>query len=144
MKDKLNSLLESAKNTGAVLREKAVAAGQAAMDSTVQAIEKWLEEFPKIESHGLQVSNFAFSMGLAPSLEVEMTGSHFSFSAEKLSEILSENKSGSLTWMVFNAVKTAYRLHRKIAKTREEPLIVKIRLSLSPEISVFVGQPNIC
>lgn len=144
MKDKLNSLFESAKNTGAVLREKAVAAGQAAMDSTVQAIEKWLEEFPKIESHGLQVSNFAFVMGLTPSLEVEMTGSHFSFPPEKLAEILAENKSGSLTGMVFNAVKTAYRLHGKVAKTREEPLIVKIRLSLSPEISVFIGRPNIC
>ena len=144
MKDKLNFLLDSAKTAGFAIREKAVAAGQAAMDSTVQAIEKWLEEFPKIESHGLQVSNFAFVMGLTPSLEVEMTGSHFSFPPEKLAEILAENKSSSLTGMVFNAVKTAYRLHGKVAKTQEEPLIVKIRLSLSPEISVFIGRPNIC
>lgn len=144
MKDKLNFLFESAKSAGSVIREKAVAAGQAAMDGTVQAIEKWLEEFPKIESYGLQVSNFAFVMGLAPSLEVEMTGSHFSFPPEKLTEILAENKSSSLTGMVFTAVKTAYRLHGKIAQTPEEPLIVKIRLSLSPEISVFVGRPNIC
>lgn len=133
-----------AQNAGSNIREKAVAAGQAAMENTVQAIEKWLEEFPKIESYGLQVSNFAFIMGLSPSLEVELTGSHHSFPMEKLSEILLEHKSGSLTGMVFNAVKTAYRLHGKIAQTPEEPLIVKIRLSLSPEISVFVGRPFVC
>jgi hypothetical protein len=46
--------------------------------------------------------------------------------------------------MVFSAIKTAYRLHAKIAQTLEEPLIVKIRLSLSPEISVFVGKPFVC
>lgn len=145
MKDKLNidTLLEMAQNAGSQIREKAVAAGQAAMDNTVHAIEKWLEDFPKIEAYGLQVSNFSFSVGLMPALEVELSGSHFSFPPEKLSEILTENKTGSLTWMVFNAVKTAYRLHEKIARTREEPLTVKIRLSLSPEISVFVGRPNV-
>jgi len=46
--------------------------------------------------------------------------------------------------MVFSAIKTAYRLHGKIAKTLKEPLIVKIRLSISPEISVFVGRPFVC
>lgn len=145
MKDKLNidTLLEMTRNAGSSIREKAVAAGQAAMDNTILAIEKWLEEFPKIEGYGLQVSNFSFAVGLMPALEVELSGSHFSFPPEKLSEILAENKTGSLAWMVFNAVKTAYRLHEKIAKTREEPLIVKIRLSLSPEISVFVGRPNV-
>lgn len=143
MKEKFNSLFETAKTAGAALREKAVAAGQAAMDGTVQSIEKWLEEFPKIEAYGLQVTNFAFSMGLAPSLEVELTGNQRSFPPEKLAEILAENKSGSLTGMVFAAVKTAYRLHRKIATAPEELLVVKIRLSLSPEISVFIGKPNI-
>ncbi len=145
MKDKFNfdSLLEMAQSAGSNIREKAVAAGQAAVDNTIQAIEKWLEEFPKIEAYGLQVSNFSFTMGLMPALEVELLGSHFSFPQEKISEILADNKTGSLTWMVFNAVKTAYRLHGKIAQTLEEPLIVKIRLSLSPEISVFVGRPNV-
>ncbi len=144
MKDKLNTLFEMAQSAGSNIREKAAAAGQAALDNTVQAIEKWLEEFPKIESYGLQVTAFSFTMGLAPSLEVELTGSHADFPPEKLTDILAENKPGSLTGMIFNAVKTAYRLHKKVAQTPEEPLIVKIRLSLSPEISVFVGRPKVC
>lgn len=144
MKEKINALLETAQQAGNLLKEKAANAGQAAVDSTVQAIEKWLEEFPRIESYGLQVSNFAFVMGLSPALEVELSGSHAVFSAEKIAAILEENKPNSLTAMIFGAIKTAYRLHDKIASTREEPLIVKIRLSLSPEISVFVGRPHIC
>lgn len=92
----------------------------------------------------MQVTNFAFVMGLSPALEVELSSSHVNFPPEKLAEILAAHKSGSLTGMVFSAIKTAYRLHAKIAQTLEEPLIVKIRLSLSPEISVFVGKPFVC
>lgn len=143
MKDILAALLESAKNTGSKFQEKATEVGQAAVDNTVQAIERWLEEFPKIESYNLKVTNFSFVMRISPSLEVEMRGEHASFSPERIAQILAENKSGSLTGMIFTAIKTTYRLHAKISSTREDPLIVKIRLSLSPEISVFIGKPRI-
>lgn len=143
MKDTFKSLLESAMSTGSKLQEKASAVGQAAVDNTVQAIEKWLEEFPKIESYGLKVTNFSFVMKISPSLEVEMRGKHSSFPPERLAEILAENKSGSLTGMIFTAIKTTYRLHAKVSTTCDDPLIVKIRLSLSPEIAVFIGAPRV-
>ncbi len=141
MKDKLSAIFESAQQAGNILKEKTAGLSQAALDHTIAAIEKWLEEFPKIEGYELKISNFGFIMGLSPALEVEMRGSHGSFPPEKLAEILAAHKSSSLTWMVFSAIKTTYRLHGKIAQTLEEPLIVKIRLSISPEISVFVGRP---
>ncbi|HPI09309.1 MAG TPA: hypothetical protein PLM41_23110 [Saprospiraceae bacterium] len=144
MKDKFNTLLEAAQNAGAFIKEKTSEVGQAAIDNTLAAIEKWLEEFPKIESYGLRVTNFAFVMRISPALEVEMSGSHESFPPEKLAEILEQHKSTSLTGMLFSAIKTTYRLHGKIAQTLPDPLIVKIRLSLSPEISVFVGKPFVC
>jgi hypothetical protein len=143
MKDHLNALLETAKMTGAVLKEKASAAGQAAADSVIAAIEKWLEEFPKIESYGLQIRTFSFVMGLSPSLEVEMVGSHDSFTPDKIAEILKENKAGSLTGMVFTAVKTTYKLHSKISQQPDDPLIIRIKLALSPEIAVFIGRPRV-
>ncbi|MCB9354730.1 MAG: hypothetical protein H6575_09190 [Lewinellaceae bacterium] len=143
MKDTINELFNAARQTGTAIAEKAKAAGQAAVDSTLQKIENWLEEFPRIESYGLRVTGSAFVMGIMPALEVEFKGAHADFPDEKISAILEENASGSLTWMVYHAVKNAYRLHRKITPTFDDPLIVKIRLSLSPEISVFVGQPNI-
>ncbi len=140
MKDTFNSLLE---NAGALLREKAAGAGQAALDTTLQAIEKWLEEFPKLEAYGLRLSNFAFVVGISPALEVELRGEHASFTPERLAAILAENKSTSLVGMVFNAVRTTYRLHAKIAKAPDESLTVRLRLSITPEISVFVGRPRV-
>jgi hypothetical protein len=140
MKEQLNTLLETARNAGTVIKEKAVGVGQSAVDGTVEAIERWLEEFPKIESYGLKISSFSFIMRLSPSLDVELRGKHASFKKERLDEILAENKSTSLTGMVFAAIRTAYRLHGKIASKPQDPIIVKIRLSLSPEISVFIGE----
>ena len=140
MKDKFNTLIETARNAGSAIREKATEVGQNAVDGTIAAIEKWLEEFPRIESYGLKISSFSFIMRLSPSLDVEMRGKHASFSRERLDEIIAENKSTSLTGMVFSAIRTAYRLHGKIASKPQDPIIVKIRLSLSPEISVFIGE----
>lgn len=143
MKEQLNHLFQTAKEAGSRIREKAAAAGQATVDSVVSSIEKWLEEFPKLESYGLKLSTFAFSMSISPSLEVEFSGKSSEFPPERLAGILAENKPASLTGMVFSAVKTAYRLHRKIAETPDELLLIKIRLALSPEISVFVGRPRV-
>ena len=140
MKDTFNNLLE---NAGALLREKAAGSGQAALDTTLQGIEKWLEEFPKLEAYGLRVSTFAFVVGLSPALEVELRGEQSSFTPERLAAILAENKSTSLVGMVFNAVRTTYRLHAKIAKVPDESLTVRLRLSITPEISVFVGRPRV-
>lgn len=130
---KLGKILESAKNV-------ASEASQAALDNTLLAIEKWLEEFPKIESYGLQISSFSFIMRLSPSLEVEMKGNHEDFPVERLDAIIAENKKTSLTGMLFTAIRTAYRLHAKIAAKPEDLLLLKMRLSLSPEISVFIGK----
>lgn len=140
MKEQINTLLETARNAGSAIKEKAVGVGQSAVDSTVETIERWLEEFPKIESYGLKISSFSFIMRLSPSLDVELRGKHSAFKKERLDEILAENKSTSLTGMVFTAIRTAYRLHGKIASKPQDPIIVKIRLSLSPEISVFIGE----
>ena len=140
MKDTFSSFFE---NASSMLREKAADAGQAAWDKTIQAIEKWLEEFPKLEGYGLRVSNFGFVVGISPALEVELQGEHANFSTERLNKILAENKTTSLTGMVFNAVRTAYRLHAKIAKAPSEHLTVRLRLAITPEISVFLGKPRV-
>ncbi|MCY7330500.1 MAG: hypothetical protein LH618_18260 [Saprospiraceae bacterium] len=76
MKDTFSNFFE---NASSMLREKAADAGQAAWDKTMQAIEKWLEEFPRLEAYGLRVSNFGFVVGISPALEVELQGEHSSF-----------------------------------------------------------------
>jgi hypothetical protein len=143
MKKHFDALIQTAKDTGAKLKEKAAETGMTTVDNVVAAIEKWLVEFPKIESYGLRVMNFSFVMSLSPSLEVELLGNQKDFPPEKLDQIIEENKAGSLTGMIFKAVRTAYKLHRKIAEKPDEILIIKIRLSFSPEISVYIGKPEI-
>jgi hypothetical protein len=143
MKDQLRTLIDAAVSTGNTLRDKAASVGQAAVDNTIQTIEKWLEEFPKLEGYGLQITNFTFVMGLSPSLEIEMRGNHEDFTPERLAQILAENKASSLTGLIFNAVKTAYRLHAKVAKRHEDALLVKMKLSITPEVSVFIGKPRV-
>ncbi|MEO6038320.1 MAG: hypothetical protein ABIQ93_07905 [Saprospiraceae bacterium] len=140
MKDAFSNFFE---NAGTLLREKAAGAGQAAWDTTLQAIEKRLEEFPKLEGYGLRVSNFAFVVGLSPALEIELRGEHAAFPPERLTAILAENKSTSLVGMVFSAVRTAYRLHAKIAIMPDDVLTVRLRLAIAPEISVFIGRPRV-
>lgn len=140
LNEKWNTLFDTLKSTGANLKDMVTEKGQAAMETTIEAIEKWLEEFPKIESYGLTVANFSFIMRLSPSLEVELKGDHADFPMDRLDAIIKENKSTSLTGMVFTSIRTAYRLHAKIAKQPEDLLLVKIKLSLSPEISVFIGK----
>lgn len=140
MKDTFNTFLE---NAGSLLRDKAAGAGQAAWDKTLQAIEKWLEEFPRLEAYGLRVSNFGFVVGISPALEVELQGEHADFPADRLTAILAENKSTSLVGMIFKTVRTAYRLHAKIAKVPSEQLTVRLRLAIAPEISVFLGKPRV-
>lgn len=142
MKDHINTLLQTAIEAGEKIRGKAAEAGQATMESIVQRIEKGLEEFPKMESYGLRQSTFAFSVSINPSLEVELQGKNSDFPPERIAEILAENKSTSLIYMTFSAVKTAHRLRLKIAQTPEDLLIIRIRLSISPEISVHIGQPR--
>ena len=44
---------------------------------------------------------------------------------------------------VFTTIRTAYQLHEKTASPMREPLIVKIRIRISPEIKVFIGEPII-
>lgn len=139
MKDSFSNFFE---NASTLLREKAADAGQAAWDKTILAIEKWLEEFPRIEGYGLKVSNFGFVVGISPALEVELQGEHADFPPARLATILAENKSSSLAGMIFNAVRTAYRLHAKIAKVPSEQLTVRLRLAIAPEISVFLGKPR--
>ncbi len=140
MKDSFSNFFE---NASSLLREKANDAGQAAWDKTIQAIEKWLEEFPRLEAYGLRVSNFGFVVGISPALEVELQGEHSSFPPARLAAILAENKPTSLVGMIFNAVRTAYRLHAKIAKAPSEQLTVRLRLAITPEISVFLGKPRV-
>ena len=140
MIDKIKQAFQEA---GDIIKEQAATFGEDAKEKSYQLIEDWLQVFPKLELYGMEITSFALSMAISPSLEVELVGKHENFTKEKIQKILQENKGNAALLSVFNTIKTTYNFHRKIYASLKEPLIVKIKIKISPEIKVFIGEPII-
>lgn len=140
MLDKIQRALQEATEA---IKTQATNIGDSAKEKTYRLIEEWLKIFPKLEIYGLTITSFSLGVALSPSLEVELKGDHEKFSVERIDEILDENKGSAAMYSVFNTIKMTYNLHRQTYANLEEPLIVKIRIRLSPEIKVYIGKPII-
>ncbi|MCG8330251.1 MAG: hypothetical protein MI974_21315 [Chitinophagales bacterium] len=140
MIDKFKQAIRDASET---LREQAASLGEGAKEKSFQLIEEWLQVFPKLEIAGLRITSFALSVALSPALEVELKASHEQFPQERLSELMKEHRTNAALLSVFQTIKTAYQLHRRTYADLNDPLVVKIRIRLSPEIKVYIGKPVI-
>jgi hypothetical protein len=140
MIDKLKNTLEQAGN---VLKEQANLLGDSAKEKAYSLIEEWVMILPKLEASGLDITSFGTSISISPALLVELKGNHSDFTKARLEELLEEHKYSTPIRLVFNSIKTTYNLHDKSGSSIEEPLIVKIKVGLSPEINVFIGNPLI-
>jgi len=140
MIEKFKQAINEASET---LRQQANQFGEGAKEKSYQLIEEWLQIFPRLELYGLQINSFALSVALSPALEVELVGAHKDFRAERLDEIVQEVKSNAALTSVFTTIRTTYNLHRRTYGDLNDPLIVKIRVRLSPEIKVYIGTPLI-
>ena len=140
MIEKIKKALQEATD---MIKEQASTLGDGAKEKSFALIEEWLKVFPKLEIYGLEVTSFALSVALSPALEVELKGDHQQFPKERIQEILAENKGNTAMISVFNTIRMTYSLHRKIYATLKDPLIVKIKIRLSPEIKVYIGKPII-
>ena len=140
MIDKLKQALQEA---GELLKDQASNFGEGAKERSYQLIDDWLKVFPQLELYGLEITSFALSVAISPSVEVELMSKHDKFPKERLDEIIAENKGKAAIISVFSTIRTAYQFHRKIYANLRDPLIVKIRIRLSPEIQVFIGEPII-
>ena len=139
----IDKILKSLQEAGDALREQAGKFGDSAKEKSYELIEEWVSAFPRLESYGLTIRSFSLGVALSPSLEVEFVGRHQDFPPEFIQQILDENKGNPVISSIFNTVKTTYRLHRKIKLEFRDPLIVKIKVGISPEIKVFIGDPLI-
>jgi hypothetical protein len=139
----IDKLLKTLQDAGDTLRDQANNLGTGAKDKAYAVIEDWLKIFPQLKAYGLHVESFALGVALSPSLEVDMKGTHADFSIAKLDEILACDDSNTALRSVISTIRTTYALHRKINADLREPLIVKIRIKLSPEVKVFIGEPLI-
>lgn len=125
------------------LRTQAAQFGEGAKEKSFQLIEEWLTIFPKLEIYGLEIRSFALSVALSPALEVELVGQHEDFRPERLEKIIEETRKNTALVSVFTTIRTTYNLHRQTLANLNDPLVVKIRVRLSPEIKVYLGAPLI-
>lgn len=138
MIDKLKKALHDASET---IKEQTSSISEGAKERTFKLIEEWLQIFPKLEIYGLTMSSFSLSVGLSPALDAELIGQHDKFKEERLQQIIDDNKGSTALVSVFSTIKTAYYFHQKTYAAKQDPLIVKISIRLSPEIKVIIGQP---
>ncbi|PSR09358.1 MAG: hypothetical protein DA408_05715 [Bacteroidetes bacterium] len=139
----IDKLLKTFQDAGDTIRDQASNLSTGAKDKAYAVIEDWLQIFPQLKAYGLHVESFALGVALSPSLEVDMKGTHADFSMDKLDEILADEATNTALRSVMSTIRTTYALHRKINAELQEPLIVKIRIKLSPEVKVFIGEPLI-
>ncbi|PHN07677.1 hypothetical protein [Flavilitoribacter nigricans] len=140
MIDKIKKALQDASD---VIKDQTSSLSEGAKEKTYQLIDEWLQIFPKLEIYGLEVNSFGLSVALSPALEAELIGDHKKFTPERINQILQENKSSAALTSVFTTIKTAYTLHRKTYANLRDPLIVKIKVKITPEINVIIGEPLI-
>lgn len=128
---------------GEALKEQATNLGEAAKEKGFQIIEQWISILPKLEAYGFKTSYFSLSMSLNPTLDVEAQAAPSAFPLGRIEAILAENKGNTPLNLVFTAVKTTVQLHEKARIDTLSPLTVKIRVRLSPEIRVSLGNPTL-
>ncbi len=113
----------------------------AAKDKALSIIDGWVEILPRLETLGLENHSFGLSMGLNPSLRLELFGSAGAMTVERIDEILAENGDNNYIKLIFQAIRATVGMHNRAQANPIEPLIVQISVKLSPEITVFIGKP---
>ncbi len=140
MLDKLKQVMHEATD---LVKEQSSKIGSGAREKTMEIIEDWLKIFPKLQAYGLEIKSFSLGVAISPSLEVDMLGQHTDFSEERIEEILKENPTNTALRTVLTTIRTTYKLHQRTDAALIDPLIVKIRVRISPEVKVFIGEPLI-
>ncbi|MDX1941870.1 MAG: hypothetical protein SFU99_15015 [Saprospiraceae bacterium] len=138
----IDKIKQTIKELTDAVQEQASSFGESAKEKGYQIIDDWLQIFPKLELYKLEIVSFSLGVAISPSLEVDLVGKHEDFSQERLQQILTEVKGNTALTLVFNTIKTTYNLHRKTYATLRDPLIVKIKIRISPEVRVFIGSPG--
>lgn len=138
----IDKIIKTIQDTGQSLIEQTSHLGSGAKEKTYGVIEDWLKVFPQLEAYGLKVESFSMGIALSPSLQVDLKGKHEDFTEEKLRVMLDESDDRALR-TVISTINTTYNLHQKVTSNLEDPLIVQVRVSISPEVRVFIGEPLI-
>lgn len=140
MVDKILNLLDEAKNN---LKHQAENISANARNQYEKVIEDWIQIIPHIEQSGLSLYSFSFGASLNPSIDAEFKGKCADFPIEKWEELISLNDKDKSLTLVFNTLKSTFKMYQKIKPEMPEDFYLRIRIRLNPEIRVFLGEPPI-
>jgi len=132
---------QSISQAGELIKEQAAAFGDAAKQKGYNIINDWISILPKLMSYGFDVSFFSLSVSINPTLDVELTGDAKQFDIARIEECLEDSKGSTPLNLVFSAIKTTYQFHQKAELETLNPLCVRIKVRLSPEVRVSYGEP---
>ncbi len=138
MNSMLDDILDGARKAVSGL---ASTVGEGTREKTNKLIEDWLDIFPTLATYGLEMTSFAMSLALSPSLNVELIGKHGDWNEERIKELLAQHRGDTAIVMVLTAIRTAYRLQRQTKAPLHDPLILKVIVRITPEVKVVLGQP---
>lgn len=140
MVDKILNLLDDAKNN---IKNQAENISASAKNQYEKMVEDWLQIIPQIEESGLQLYSFSFSASLNPSIDAEFKGKCADFPLEKWEELISLNEKNKSLSLVYNTLKSTFKMYQKIKPEMPEDFYLRLRIKLSPEIRVYIGEPPI-
>ncbi|MEM1327383.1 MAG: hypothetical protein AAGI23_15575 [Bacteroidota bacterium] len=140
MIDQFKQMMQDASD---VVRQQVQNVGNNAKEKAYDLIEEWLKILPILEAERLDMNSFSLSVAINPALEVELVGKNEDFTIERLDRLRQKYKGKLPLQAVFSTIRTTYIMHSKINAPLKNPLIVKIKVRLTPEINVFIGEPLI-
>lgn len=140
MVDKILNLLDDAKNN---IKNQAENISASAKNQYEKMVEDWIQIIPQIEESGLQLYSFSFSASLNPSIDAEFRGKCEFFPLEKWEELISLNEKNKSLTLVYNTLKSTFKMYHKIKPEMPEDFYLRLRIKLSPEIRVYIGEPPI-
>jgi 16S rRNA C967 or C1407 C5-methylase (RsmB/RsmF family) len=140
MVDKILNLLDEARNK---LKHEAENISSNARNQYDKVLDDWIKIIPQIEQSGLTLYSFSFGASLNPSIDAEFKGKCIDFPIEKWEEFISLNEKNKSLTLVFNTIKSTFKMYQKIKTELPEDFYLRIRIRLSPEIRVFLGEPPI-
>jgi len=139
----IDKIWKSIQEASSQLMQQADELGKGAKEKAFKLIEEWIAVFPLLEEEHLLITSFALGISISPTLEVEFSGMHADFTPEKLEYLLNKYKDNTIMVSILRTIQTTYKLHSNLQSPLKEPLVVKARIGISPEVKVFLGEPVI-
>lgn len=132
---------QTIQQAGSAIKEQAVSIGDAAKAKGNAIIDEWIFNIPNLEKYGLKTTYFSVGLSISPVLEIELQGNAAEFTLERIAEIQEEVKLSTPLRLVFNSIKTTAQLRQRADLVPIDPLTVRIKVRISPEINVSYGIP---